>query len=200
MGLGEYNRKRDFTLTNEPQENHNSESDRLSFVTQKHDASSLHYDFRLEMDGVLKSWAIPKGPSQDPKVKHLAMMVEDHPLDYRNFEGVIPQGLYGAGAVIIWDQGWYETIDDIAGKKLQQDYLLSELEKGSVKVRLHGSKVKGEFALVKTKGMGPNAWLLIKHNDVYASTMDILQSDHSVLTGITIEEMEHAAGLPVRKK
>jgi len=200
MGLKEYKSKRDFSKTSEPKPGVKSGGDRLRFVIQKHDATSLHYDFRLEMDGVLKSWAVPKGPSQDPKIKHLAMMVEDHPLDYRNFEGVIPEGEYGGGAVIVWDAGWYETIEKIDDKKEQENYLLSELAKGSVKMKLHGKKVKGEFALVKTKGMGDHAWLLIKHNDAFASPADVLKLDHSVLSGITIEEMEQEAGIDKHRK
>ena len=160
------------------------------FVVQKHDASRLHYDFRLEMDGVLKSWAIPKGPSTDPATKRLAMMVEDHPFDYRNFEGIIPQGQYGGGTVIVWDEGTYEPIEEIKGKAAQQKYLLEQLKSGSLKIKLHGEKLKGEDALVKTHGMGDNAWLLIKHNDAYASAKDITKKDKSVLSGKTIKTME----------
>lgn len=190
MGLQAYNQKRDFKKTSEPKAGISKDSKRLMFVVQKHDASRLHYDFRLEMNGVLKSWAVPKGPSLDPKIKHLAMMVEDHPFDYRNFEGIIPAGEYGGGTVIVWDQGWYETIASIKGKKAQEKDLLKELAKGSVKVRLHGQKLKGEFALVKTKGMGDNAWLLIKHNDEFASRKDVTRLDESVLSGKTITMME----------
>lgn len=190
MGLQAYNQKRDFKKTTEPKAGVSKDSKKLMFVVQKHDASRLHYDFRLEMGGVLKSWAVPKGPSLDPKIKHLAMMVEDHPFDYRNFEGIIPKGEYGGGTVIVWDQGWYETIEDIKGKKAQENNLLKELAKGSVKVRLHGQKLNGEFALVKTKGMGENAWLLIKHDDDYATKKDVTKLDESVLSGKTIALME----------
>src|SRR5690606_20324251 len=169
------------------------DKNKLMFVIQKHDASRLHYDFRLEMDGVLKSWAVPKGPSLDPKVKRLAMMVEDHPFDYRNFEGIILQGEYGGGTVIVWDQGWYETIEPIKGNKAQEKYLLSELKKGSVKMKLHGEKLNGEFALVKTNGMGENAWLLIKHDDDFSSKKDITKLDSSILSGKTIEVMEKSS-------
>ncbi|RZK41848.1 MAG: DNA ligase D [Pedobacter sp.] len=141
MPLDKYNEKRDFSKTSEPKSGKSKDRSKLMFVVQKHDATRLHYDFRLEMDGLLKSWAVPKGPSLDPKTKRLAMMVEDHPFDYRNFEGIIPKGEYGGGTVIVWDQGWYETIDPIKGKKAQEKYLLSELKKGSVKVRLHGEKL-----------------------------------------------------------
>jgi len=160
------------------------------FVIQKHDASRLHYDFRLEMDGVLKSWAVPKGPSTDPKTKRLAMMVEDHPFDYRNFEGIIPEGEYGGGTVIVWDEGTYEPIEEIKGKKAQEKHLLKQLESGSLKIKLHGEKLQGEYALVKTHGMGENGWLLIKHNDEFASTNDITKKDKSVLSGKTVEKME----------
>ncbi|MFC3562947.1 DNA ligase D [Pedobacter jamesrossensis] len=190
MSLEKYKQKRDFNKTAEPKEGISKDGKKLIFVIQKHDASRLHYDFRLEMGGVLKSWAVPKGPSLDPKVKHLAMMVEDHPFDYRNFEGIIPEGEYGAGTVIVWDQGWYETIEPIKGKKSQEKYLLAELAKGSVKMRLHGEKLNGEFALVKTKGMGDNAWLLIKHDDDFATKKDITKEDKSILSGKTIAAVE----------
>src|SRR6202046_1419963 len=165
MSLKEYVKKRDFKKTSEPKAGASKDKDHLMFVIQKHDASRLHYDFRLEMDGVLKSWAVPKGPSTDPKTKRLAMMVEDHPFDYRSFEGIIPKGEYGGGTVIVWDQGTYETIEEIKGKKEQEKYLLKQLKSGSLKIKLHGHKLKGEFAFVKTHGMGENAWLMIKHND-----------------------------------
>ncbi|MDB4901430.1 MAG: ligase [Mucilaginibacter sp.] len=190
MSLEKYVEKRDFTKTAEPKAGKSKDKDALMFVIQKHDASRLHYDFRLEMGGVLKSWAIPKGPSTDPKTKRLAMMVEDHPYDYRNFEGIIPQGEYGGGTVIVWDEGTYEPIEEIKGKKEQEKVLLKELKSGSLKIKLHGKKLVGEFALVKTHGMGDNAWLLIKHNDAYASTKDITKKDESVLSGKTIETME----------
>jgi bifunctional non-homologous end joining protein LigD len=190
MSLEKYTEKRDFTKTSEPKAGRSKDKDKLMFVIQKHDASRLHYDFRLEMDGVLKSWAVPKGPSTDPKTKRLAMMVEDHPFDYRNFEGIIPQGEYGGGTVIVWDEGTYEPIEEVKGKKAQEKRLLEELKSGSLKIKLHGEKLEGEFALVKTNGMGENAWLLIKHNDGFASTKDITKLDKSVLTGKTIEAME----------
>jgi bifunctional non-homologous end joining protein LigD len=193
MGLDKYNKKRDFSKTAEPKAGRSKDANKLMFVIQKHDASRLHYDFRLEMGGVLKSWAVPKGPTLDPKVKRLAMMVEDHPFDYRNFEGIIPQGEYGGGTVIVWDQGWYETIDPIKGKKAQEKYLLSEFKKGSVKMRLHGEKLNGEFALVRTNGMGENSWLLIKHDDDFSTKKDILKLDKSILSDKTIEEMEKSS-------
>ncbi|TSD64725.1 DNA ligase D [Inquilinus sp. KBS0705] len=190
MSLEKYVAKRDFTKTTEPKAGKSADKDKLMFVIQKHDASRLHYDFRLEMEGVLKSWAVPKGPSTDPKVKRLAMMVEDHPMDYRQFEGIIPQGEYGGGTVIVWDEGTYEPIEEIKGKKAQEKHLLQQLKSGSLKIKLHGEKLEGEFALVKTHGMGENGWLLIKHKDDYASTKDITKKDKSVLSGKTIETME----------
>ncbi|TCK85526.1 DNA ligase D [Albibacterium bauzanense] len=193
MALEKYKQKRDFSKTKEPKAGRSKDKNKLMFVIQKHDASRLHYDFRLEMNGVLKSWAVPKGPTLDPKVKRLAMMVEDHPFDYRNFEGIIPKGEYGGGTVIVWDQGWYEPIDSIKGKEAQEKYLLSELKKGSVKMKLHGEKLNGEFALVKTQGMGENAWLLIKHDDEFSSKKDVTKLDSSILSGKTIEMMEKSS-------
>lgn len=193
MGLEKYVEKRDFKKTSEPKSGKSKDKDKLMFVIQKHDASRLHYDFRLEMEGVLKSWAVPKGPSTDPKNKRLAMMVEDHPFDYRNFEGIIPKGEYGGGTVIVWDEGTYEPIDEIKGKKAQEKHLLKQLHEGSLKIKLHGEKLKGEFALVKTHGMGENGWLLIKHKDEFASEKDITKLDKSILSGKTIEKMEQSS-------
>jgi len=167
MSLEKYKTKRNFKATPEPAEADNKKSGGLKFVIQRHDASRLHYDFRLEMDGVLKSWAVPKGPSLNPHDKRLAMMVEDHPFNYRTFEGAIPEGNYGAGIVEIWDEGTYHalTTDD---RKESEKLMLNLLEEGSLKFVLHGKKLKGEFALVKIKNDEKNAWLLIKHNDKYA--------------------------------
>ncbi len=190
MSLEKYVEKRDFTKTAEPKSGKSKDKDKLLFVIQKHDASRLHYDFRLEMEGVLKSWAVPKGPSTDPKTKRLAMMVEDHPFDYRTFEGIIPEGEYGGGTVIVWDQGTYEPLEEIKGKKAQEKHLLQQLKSGSVKIKLYGEKLQGEYALVKTHGMGENGWLLIKHKDDYASADDITKFDKSVVSGKTIETME----------
>jgi len=190
MGLAKYAEKRDFKKTAEPKAGKSKDKDHLIFVVQKHDASRLHYDFRLEMDGVLKSWAVPKGPMLDPKVKHLAMMVEDHPFDYLNFEGIIQEGEYGGGTVIVWDEGTYEPIEPIKGKKAQEKALLKQLASGQLKIKLHGEKLNGEFALVKTHGLGENAWLMIKHKDEFATGEDITKKDQSVLSGKTIETME----------
>jgi bifunctional non-homologous end joining protein LigD len=167
MALTLYNKKRNFKETSEPSGEVKKSASELIFVVQRHKASRLHYDFRLELDGVLKSWAVPKGPSMNPKDKRLAMMVEDHPYDYKDFEGIIPEGNYGAGIVEIWDKGTYADIDnsphDIAEKKLR-----AGLESGDFKFQLFGKKLKGEFVLVKLKGKEDNSWLLIKHHDKYA--------------------------------
>jgi bifunctional non-homologous end joining protein LigD len=161
----------------------------LRFVVQKHHGRQLHYDFRLELDGVLKSWAVPKGPSLDPSVKHLAMMVEDHQLDYKDFEGVIDEG-YGAGKVIVWDRGTYRSIDTTDRLK-GEELLRKGLTKGDLKFILEGKKLKGEFILVKMKNpkMGKNTWLLIKKNDKYASKNNVLNKDKSVISGKKIDEM-----------
>lgn len=168
MTLRTYHSKRKFKNTPEPKGGTSGKkNDTLSFVVQRHKASSLHYDFRLEADGVLKSWAVPKGPSMNPADKRLAMKVEDHPLEYRNFSGIIPEGNYGAGIVEIWDHGTYRLID--ADSKEDAAKLMKRmLQKGDVKVDLKGRKLKGEFALVRMKSAGKNAWLLIKHRDKYA--------------------------------
>lgn len=175
--LTRYTQKRNFASTKEPKGTVKKRKQELRFVVQRHAASRLHYDFRLEMDGVLKSWAVPKGPSLNPADKRLAMMVEDHPYDYRTFEGTIPEGNYGAGEVEIWDEGTYEALNKDAGKKSgtaagrDENILLKELKQGSVKFILHGKKLKGEFALVKMKTEDTgNAWLLIKHKDANAVT------------------------------
>jgi bifunctional non-homologous end joining protein LigD len=168
MALTEYQAKRNFKVTPEPKgsKSHNSAPE-LSFVIQKHQASHLHYDFRLEWKGVLLSWAIPKGPSLDPSVKRLAMAVEDHPVDYGGFEGTIPEGQYGGGTVMLWDRGtWQADAPDVE----------ESLKNGELKFTLHGSKLKGSWVLVRTKGFGKStrsAWLLIKHKDKYASLQEI---------------------------
>jgi bifunctional non-homologous end joining protein LigD len=190
MSLSVYKKKRSFTDTPEPEGGAAASKDKLVFVVQKHDASRLHYDFRLEMKGVLKSWAVPKGPSLDPEVKRLAMMVEDHPFDYRKFEGIIPEGNYGAGTVIVWDEGTYEPLEDQGSKEKNENFLLKQLHAGSLKFSMHGKKLKGEFALVKTSYQGENSWLLIKHNDKYASKDDITEKEKSVLSKKTLAQVE----------
>jgi len=165
MGLAEYVKKRVFTKTTEPKGG-KSTGKQLAFVVQRHHASRLHYDFRLELDGVLKSWAVPKGPSMNPGDKRLAMMVEDHPFDYRKFEGIIPQGNYGAGVVMIWDEGTYTSLAEKRADDVKT--LRAGLKSGNLKFRLNGKKLKGEFALVKLHSAEDNSWLLIKHNDEFA--------------------------------
>ncbi|MEC5156361.1 DNA ligase D [Chryseobacterium sp. MP_3.2] len=169
MSLEDYHKKRDFKETSEPEGKLKITNGKLKFVIQRHAASRLHYDFRLEMEGVLKSWAVPKGPSLNPEDKRLAMMVEDHPFDYRSFEGTIPKGNYGAGEVEIWDEGIYEPISKQKGKS-DNEVMVEELASDSLKIVLKGKKLQGEFALVKIKNSKEgNAWLLIKHKDGFAT-------------------------------
>ncbi len=183
MALSDYKKKRRFDETPEPVgQTKKSKSKKLEFVVQKHHATRLHYDFRLELGGVLKSWAVPKGPSLNPKEKRLAMMVEDHPYEYRKFAGVIPEGNYGAGKVEIWDRGWYLPARIVEPKTSTSEAKWVEVEedieklagamlkKGDFKFILHGKKLKGAFVLVKTPHMGSSAWLLIKKADKYASS------------------------------
>ncbi|XZF14563.1 DNA polymerase ligase N-terminal domain-containing protein [Chitinophagaceae bacterium MMS25-I14] len=176
MSLEDYNKKRSFNDTPEPEGNVRKAAGKLSFVIQRHKASRLHYDFRLELDGVLKSWAVPKGPSLNPEDKRLAMMVEDHPYEYKDFKGVIPEGNYGAGIVEIWDKGYYTDIDQ---SENPEKALRAGLKAGNLKFRLSGRKLKGEFALVKLKGKEDNAWLLIKHNDKYAVHEPYSSEEHT---------------------
>jgi len=184
MTLKEYYRKRDFAITPEPRGEEKKKEGR-SFVIQKHAATRLHYDFRLEMEGVLKSWAVPKGPSFDPKDKRLAMMTEDHPVEYGGFEGIIPRGQYGGGTVLLWDHGTWEPIEDPhAG-----------LRKGNLKFRLRGEKLEGGFALVKIKGRdardSEKTWLLIKEKDEFVRPgYDVTAArPESVVTGRTLEQI-----------
>ena len=171
MSLTQYNIKRNFKETSEPVGTLKKSASKLAFVVQRHKASRLHYDFRLEMDGVLKSWAVPKGPSLNPKDKRLAMMVEDHPYDYKDFAGIIPEGNYGAGIVEIWDSGTYADVDN-SNKEAAEKKLRAGLKAGNLKFKLFGKKLKGEFALVKLKSKKDNSWLLIKHNDEYSKDND----------------------------
>jgi bifunctional non-homologous end joining protein LigD len=162
--------------------------DALVFVVQKHQASHLHYDFRLELDGVLKSWAVPKGPSLNPHEKRLAIMVEDHPLEYRTFEGVIAEGEYGAGEVIVWDQGTYRPLVGQT-KDAMQKQVREQLNQGNLRFLLFGEKLRGQFALIRQKRLGEKAWLLIKKRDQYASDADITLQDRSVITGKRLGEI-----------
>lgn len=186
MKLSEYNRKRDFKKTKEPEGKVKKSGKQLHFVIQKHDASRLHYDWRLEIDGVLVSWAVPKGPSADTSVKRLAMHVEDHPMDYIDFEGTIPKGQYGGGTVMVWDTGTFlaEGSDSV---EESEKVLRKMLREGNIKVVMHGYKLKGSYHLVHMQGKD-NAWLLMKGSDEYADKKDFDQ--HSVLTGRTLEEIE----------
>ncbi|KFF03018.1 DNA ligase D [Flavobacterium reichenbachii] len=192
MSLLKYNQKRNFNDTAEPKGKVERSENELKFVIQKHAASHLHYDFRLEMDGVLKSWAVPKGPSLDPEVKRLAMMVEDHPYSYKDFEGTIPEGNYGAGNVIVWDNGTYLPADDNY-KGTAEKKLLADLKKGHLSFTLKGKKLKGNFSLVQLKGKQENAWLLIKKEDKYADAADILKKDKSVISKLSLDTLEKQA-------
>jgi bifunctional non-homologous end joining protein LigD len=188
MALEEYKRKRDFKQTPEPAAKVGRGKGHR-FVVQEHRASHLHFDFRLEMDGVLKSWAVPKGPSLDPADKRLAMQVEDHPVSYFDFEGIIPTGNYGAGTVMVWDVGTWEPEGDA-------DAMLA---KGDLKFRLDGEKLKGSFALVHIRSRRPGSkgteWLLIKHRDAYAQeSYDINEYDYSALTKRTLDQIAADAG------
>lgn len=192
MGLRKYLAKRTFEKTPEPKgKTKKTKSKTLTFVIQEHHASHLHYDFRLELDGVLKSWAVPKGPSMDPHDRHLAVQVEDHPYEYRKFEGVIPAGNYGAGKVIIWDEGTYEPYHDGPDDEAT---LRKELKAGHLTFFLHGKKLNGEFALIKMHGNNPKAWLLIKKGDAFASTKDITERAESVKSGQTVDELGGVTG------
>ncbi|WP_293894445.1 DNA ligase D [Flavobacterium sp.] len=189
MALDKYKEKRNAGKTPEPFGGKVAK-DVLRFVIQKHAASHLHYDFRLEMEGVLKSWAVPKGPSTDPDSKRLAMMVEDHPYDYRSFEGIIPQGEYGGGTVIVWDEGTYEPLEPEGKTKEAHDrQLRKELHSGKLKFVLKGRKLKGGFALVKAYGRTENSWLLMKLDDKHTAITDITKKDKSVVSGKTLEEV-----------
>lgn len=197
MGLTAYRAKRRFAATPEPEPLPGHRGSDPVFVVQKHAARALHYDLRLELDGVLKSWAIPRGPSLNPAVKRLAVRVEDHPLDYQGFEGVIPKGHYGAGGVIVWDRGFYRH--PLARDGRESARLLREgLRKGELKLLLEGEKLRGEFALVKT-GQDEKSWLLLKKRDGHATTAEILAQDRSVLSGRTVEELVPADPAPPRE-
>jgi bifunctional non-homologous end joining protein LigD len=186
--LEKYQKMRDFGDTPEPSGREKKARSKLPiFVIQKHQASHLHYDFRLEMEGVLKSWAVPKGPSYDPTVKRLAMMTEDHPYDYASFEGVIPAGNYGAGNVIIWDEGTWEFIEP-------GDDPVKALRSGKLTFKMNGKKMFGEWALVKIKGRTSdkgNEWLLLKHRDNFANDkIDITEvAPRSVVSNRTLEDV-----------
>jgi DNA ligase D-like protein (predicted 3'-phosphoesterase) len=189
--LEEYRRRRASGTTPEPMAGKPSK-DRPIFVVQEHKATSHHFDFRIEVDGVLKSWAVPKGPSTNPRDKRLALPTEDHPLDYADFEGVIPEGSYGAGAVIVWDRGRYDNISEKEGKPQP---IAAALEAGHALIRLHGKKLKGGFALQRVASGDDERWLLIKMRDdgADARRRPVSTQPQSVLSGRTVDALEAAA-------
>jgi bifunctional non-homologous end joining protein LigD len=197
MALNEYRKKRDFKITPEPSGGGKGSSKNqksLIYVVQKHRATALHYDFRLEFRGTLLSWAVPKGPSLAPSVKRLAMQVEDHPIDYAGFEGVIPEGEYGGGTVMVWDKGtWTSESPDPA----------AAMEKGDLKFTLHGKKLKGSWVLVRTRGFGSStktSWLLIKHRDEFASDADIaVDMPRSAISNRLLADIAREGGGDVEK-
>jgi DNA ligase D-like protein (predicted 3'-phosphoesterase) len=186
--LRDYRRKRDFTKTSEPRGRVPRRTKAPRFVVQEHAARSHHYDFRLEVDGVLKSWAVPKGPSTNPKEKRLATQTEDHPLDYIDFEGTIPEGEYGAGAVIVWDTGTYRNATEDGAAPMEEG-----LKKGHVRVQLEGRKLRGTWALTRFRGRdGKDQWLLVKTKDDSADARRNLVKSRpeSVKSGRTIEDVQ----------
>lgn len=202
--LEQYNSMRDPAKTPEPFTSDKEDPEHLVFVIHKHSATALHYDLRLQVGKAMPSWAVPKGPTLDNKLKRLAMKTEDHPLDYRFFEGVIPEGEYGAGPSMIWDTGYYiaereiskGVREQIPDKNEGNDVMKQGLEKGEIKFILHGKKMKGSFALVKTKGFPPGkssekAWLLIKHDDEAVETgYDAKDYDFSAVSNLSLEEIK----------
>jgi bifunctional non-homologous end joining protein LigD len=193
--LTEYRRKRDFTRTREPKGGGRTRSPRLAYVIQKHAARQQHFDLRLELDGVMKSWAVPKGPSLDPSVKRLAIEVEDHPIEYNAFEGTIPKGEYGGGTVMIWDRGTYTAAEEADDPEAA---LRDGYRRGDFKFVLRGKRLKGSWVLVKTRGRGSgtrrNQWLLIKHrdDDADADTDPVAEYLTSAASGRTMQEIADA--------
>jgi len=187
--LKEYRSKRDFGKTPESPGGGRKSLDKPIFVIQKHDASNLHYDFRLEVNGVLKSWAVPKGPSTDPREKRLAVPTEDHPLEYADFEGVIPEGEYGAGTVMVWDAGTYTNINKKDDRTVSME---DSLKSGKVVVNLEGNKIKGGYALIRTGKGEKSRWLIIKKKDSQADARrnPVSTEPKSVLSGRTIKQIE----------
>ena len=188
-----YRRKRDFSRTPEPEGRARAARKPPIFVIQKHDASTLHYDFRLEINGVLKSWAVPKGPSTDPREKRLAIPTEDHPLDYADFEGVIPQDQYGGGTVLVWDSGRYKNMTEEDGKPVPAG---QAVERGHLVVRLHGKKLQGGYALQRTGQDKTADWLLVKLKDEAADARrnPVSTEPRSVLSGRTLAEIARDDG------
>jgi bifunctional non-homologous end joining protein LigD len=190
--LAEYNRKRDFSRTKEPEGRVPVKRGKeLQFVIQKHAASHLHYDFRLELDGVMKSWAVPKGPSLDPSVRRLAMEVEDHPISYNTFEGTIPAGEYGGGTVMLWDRGTYDAEDGEGVESVREGY-----RKGDLKITLKGKRLRGSWVLVRMNRPGRPQWLLIKHRDDTADPSVDITEKHatSVVSRRTMESIAAGKG------
>jgi bifunctional non-homologous end joining protein LigD len=191
MALERYARKRRFDSTPEPAGGDFSAAGSRVFCVQRHHARRLHYDLRIEVGGTLKSWAVPQGPTLDPSVKRLAVMVEDHPLEYASFEGTIPKGNYGAGSMMLWDRGRVEVLGEMPAE--------DQLARGDFKFALHGEKVRGQFALVRMKTDKGNEWLLLKKKDEAAQAgWDIERHAWSVLTGRTQDEIAH--NLPPRRE
>ncbi len=187
--LEEYKGKRDFSKTSEPKAGPARSAGKPVFVIQQHDATRMHFDFRLEVDGALVSWAVPKGPSTDPREKRLAVRTEDHPIEYAFFEGRIPEGEYGAGTVIVWDSGEYENMSKKGGKEISVSEALSA---GHAKVRLFGKKVRGGYAVIHTKTGGQDKnWLLVKEDDEEADARrkPVVTEPKSVLSNKTVKEM-----------
>jgi bifunctional non-homologous end joining protein LigD len=201
--LAEYRKKRDFRKTAEPEGRpgaKRAKARKLAFVVQKHAASHLHFDLRLELDGVMKSWAVPKGPAPDPAIKRLAMQVEDHPVEYNEFEGTIPAGEYGGGTVMLWDRGWYEPERGGGEDGVREGY-----RKGDLKVVFHGKRMKGSWVLVRTRGWGGGggsggkpSWLLIKHRDEHAESGDALVERYT--TSVVSKRSMEAIGGAVKRR
>ncbi|HEU4497583.1 MAG TPA: DNA ligase D, partial [Flavobacterium sp.] len=199
MGLEKYNEKRDFTKTKEPKGIQKTSKGALTFVVQKHAASHLHYDFRLEIDGVLVSWAVPKGPSANTSDKRLAMQTEDHPMGYFDFEGIIPKGEYGGGTVMVWDFGTYRP-ENAEGPVSQDNKLMKkQLAEGSIKIMLKGKKLQGAWNLVKTKGRQENMWLLIKSKDEFAGS-EVEYGENSAISGMDFKGIENKGNIYDSKK
>ena len=186
--LREYRDKRNFSRTTEPAGEREKSSGQPIFVIQKHDARTLHYDFRLEVNGVLKSWAVPKGPSTDPSVKRLALPTEDHPLEYAKFEGIIPEGEYGAGTVLVWDTGSYKNL---MAEKKEPLTMEESLENGHIEVWLEGKKLRGGYALIRTSGGDKARWLLVKMTDEEADARrnPVSTEPDSAISGRSLEEI-----------
>jgi len=194
--LGEYRKKRDFRKSPEP-EGGKSKGGKPIFVIHKHDAGSLHYDLRLEVDGVLKSWAVPKGPSTDPREKRLAVPTEDHPLDYAGFEGVIPKDEYGGGTVMVWDRGTYRNLKEEDGGEDKGPVSMSQaIEDGHATFRLEGEKLRGGWALIRTGRGGDTRWLLVKMKDKEADARrnPVSTQGESALSGRSMEEIAQEEG------